>query len=135
MRATSTPGACGRSGGCRARSGCAASSGGVGRGRTRRSARRRRADWAELSLIAAWRSSIEGAAGRFGDAEREAERALVLQRRCDYAFASIVAQPVLAIVRAMRGNLDGARRGLASWREAAPSRWIDQLDAGLRVGG
>jgi class 3 adenylate cyclase len=88
-----------------------------------------RADWAEMSLIAAWRSSIEGAAGRFGDAEREGERALVLQRRCDYAFASIVAQPVLAIVRALRGNLDGARRGLASWRETAPSRWIDQLEA------
>ena len=88
-----------------------------------------RADWAEMSLITAWRSSIEGAAGRFGDAEREGERALVLQRRCDYAFASIVAQPVLAIVRALRGNLDGARRGLASWRETAPSRWIDQLEA------
>ncbi len=84
--------------------------------------------WAEMSLIAAWRANIDGAAGRFGEAEKAAERALVLQRRCDYAFTSIVAQPVLAIARAMRGNLDGARRGLAGWREVRPSRWIDQLE-------
>jgi class 3 adenylate cyclase len=85
-------------------------------------------DWAELSLVTAWRANVEGAAGRFGEAERTAERALVLQRRCDYAFTSIVAQPVLAIARSMRGNLDGARRGLAGWRELRPSRWIDQLE-------
>ena len=90
-------------------------------------------DWAELSLITAWRANVEGAAGRFGDAERMAERALVLQRRCDYAFASIVAQPVLAIARAMRGNLDGARRGLGELARA-PTQPVDRSAGRARVG-
>ena len=53
---------------------------------------------------------------------------LVLQRRSDYAFTQIVANPPLAIARAMRGNLEGAHRGLDEWRELRKTRWIDQLD-------
>lgn len=86
-----------------------------------------RMDWAELSLISAWRANVAGATGRFGDAEVLAERALVLQRRSDYAFTSIVANPPLAIARAMRGNVDGAHRSLDEWRQLRATRWIDQL--------
>jgi class 3 adenylate cyclase len=87
-----------------------------------------RMDWAELSLISAWRANAAGAAGRFGEAEMLAERALALQRRSDYAFTQIVANPPLAIARAMRGNVEGAHRGLDEWREQRKTRWIDQLD-------
>ncbi len=87
-----------------------------------------RMDWAELSLISAWRANVAGASGRFADAEVLAERALALQRRSDYAFTQIVANPPLAIARAMRGNVEGAHRGLDEWREIRSTRWIDQLD-------
>ncbi len=53
----------------------------------------RRVDWAELSLLAAWRPAVALAASRFGLAVEQAERALALYRRSDYAFTPLVAQP------------------------------------------
>jgi class 3 adenylate cyclase len=87
-----------------------------------------RSDWAELSLIAAWRAAIAVAAGRFADAVDLAGRALALHRRCDYAFTPVVAQPARAIARAVLGDVAGAHRDLEEWRSVRPSRWIDQLD-------
>ena len=88
----------------------------------------RRSDWAELSLVVAWSSAIAVAAGRFDDAVALAERAMAVQRRCDYAFTPLVAQPPRAIARAMLGDVAGAHRSLDEWRSAHPSRWIDRLD-------
>ncbi len=85
-------------------------------------------DWAELSLVAAWRANIAGAQGRFGDAEALAGRALVRHRRSDYAFTPLVACPALAIARAMRGDVGGAHEALADWRERGATRFADQLD-------
>lgn len=87
-----------------------------------------RMDWAELSLLSAWRANVAGAMGRFAAAEDLAERALALHRRSDYEFTQIVANPPLAIARAMRGNVEGAHRGLDEWRQVRATRWIDQLD-------
>lgn len=87
-----------------------------------------RSDWAELSLVVAWRAVGAVAAGRFTDALDLAERALALHRRCDYAFAPLVAQPARAIARAVLGDVDGAHRGLEEWRAGHRSRWIDRLD-------
>ncbi len=88
----------------------------------------RRSDWAELSLVVAWSSAIAVAAGRFDDAVALAERAMAVQRRCDYAFTPLVAQPPRAIARAMLGDVAGAHRSLDEWRSAHRSRWIDRLD-------
>jgi class 3 adenylate cyclase/predicted ATPase len=87
-----------------------------------------RSDWAELSLIVAWRAAVAVATARLGDAVELAERALALHRRCDYAFTPIVAQPARAIARAMLGDVAGAHAGLDEWRSGRRSRWIDQLD-------
>jgi class 3 adenylate cyclase len=85
-------------------------------------------DWAELSLVSAWRANIAGACGRFAEAELLAERALVRHRRSDYAFTPIVAYPALAIARAMRGDVGGAHLGLAVWRAAGATGFADRLD-------
>jgi class 3 adenylate cyclase len=85
-------------------------------------------DWAELSLIAAWRSNIAGAQGRFADAEALADRALVRHRRSDYAFTTVVAFPVLAVARAVRGDVGGAHDALNEWRQSGATRFADQLD-------
>ena len=85
-------------------------------------------DWAELSLIAAWRANIAGASGRFADAEALARRALVRHRRSDYAFTPLVAYPAMAIARAVRGDVGGAHDALADWRQSGATRFADQLD-------
>ncbi len=84
-------------------------------------------DWAELSLVTAWRAAGAGACGRLGDAIGLGERALALQRRSDYAFTSIVARPVLVLARALRGDVDGARRTIEEWTTGSSSRWQQQL--------
>lgn len=86
-----------------------------------------RMDWAEMALVAAWRASIAGATGDFGRAEARAERALTLHRRSDYAFASVVARPTLAVARAVQGNVEGAHAGLEEWRDSGSGWWIDAL--------
>jgi class 3 adenylate cyclase len=85
-------------------------------------------DWAELSLVSAWRANIAGAAGRFADAELLAERALVRHRRSDYAFTPIVAYPALVIARAVRGDDGGAHAALDTWRAAGATRFADRLE-------
>ena len=84
-------------------------------------------DWAELSLISAWRANTAGALGRFADAEMWPSAArptatLGLRLHADRG------QPALGHRRAMRGNVEGAHRGLDEWREIRSTRWIDQLD-------
>jgi len=85
-------------------------------------------DWAELSLVAAWRANIAGARGRFADAEALAGRALVRHRRSDYAFTPVVAYPALAVARAVRGDVGGAHDALSEWRLSGATRFADQLD-------
>jgi class 3 adenylate cyclase len=85
-------------------------------------------DWAELSLVSAWRANIAGASGNFAEAELLAERALVRHRRSDYGFTPVVAYPALAIARAMRGDVGGAHLALSVWRATGASGFADRLD-------
>jgi class 3 adenylate cyclase len=85
-------------------------------------------DWAELSLIVAWRANIASARARFGDAVRLAERSIALHRRSGYAFSPLVAYPVLVAALSYRGDTAGAHEALADWRASGATRLADQLD-------
>lgn len=85
-------------------------------------------DWAELSLMAAWRAAIAATETRLGDAVQLAERALAFHRRSGYAFSAVLAYPVLASSLTARGDPDGAHRSLDEWRQDGGGRLADRLD-------
>ena len=85
-------------------------------------------DWAELSLVVAWQATVAASQARLADAVRLAERALAFHRRSGYAFSPLLACPVLGCSLGIRGDVAGAHRVVADWREAGTTRQADQLE-------
>lgn len=69
-------------------------------------------NWSELSLASACLAGISAASGQFDDAERYAYDAILTHRIAVYRFTPGIALPVLAYVRAMRGDFSSAREPL-----------------------
>lgn len=75
-------------------------------------------DWAELSLADAFGAGLAALQGRFAAVEHLAAVGVANYHRSDYSFTPLVLYPVLAVARALRGNMGGARAAVADWQAA-----------------